>query len=677
MAERSLKTVRNRPGAALLVLGCALCLCQMGCATGVRGTLPDNRAIRLVKLLPKRFGQLTPAEEKLVVFAIYGALVDCSSDNDEENDPAQADTWGEGRTIRADLIRWLCVDHEAAQLVDVRGIWVKGARIDGYLDLSHANVPFALTFWRCGIPDQITLRHAEIRTLNLLGTYTGPILASELVVRDNLFLADGFRANGQVRLDNATIGGRFNCNGGTFINEDGHALDAAGITVEGSVLLGDGFEARGEVRLLGATIGGQLRCNAGTFINEDGYALSAGSITVDGNVFLGDEFKAKGEVRLYGANLGGQLSCSDGIFINENGPALNACSMIVLGSVFLADGFEAQGEVRLFGTTIEGQLNCSGGTFNHENGRALSADGIRVDESVKLDAGFEAQGEVRFAGADIGGQLVCDDGTFINPGGVALMLQGVEIHEGLFLRGDLHVSGTVNLTSAKVGRLVDDRYVWDQFQPGQLILNGFEYGALVGTSPTEAEFRIKWLELQPKNPFRPQPYEQLATVLRDAGHEGKAKKVLIAKQERRREYGEMGWWTRKTHWVLGVTIGYGYRAHWALYYLGGFLVLGSVLFGIGKSKCLIWPTDNKALIDPNSEDPNRVDKSYPALSSLMYALDSLIPIVDLHQQKYWLPNIRVGLGGRLLCWYLWLHIIAGWFFTTMLILGVTGLVRQD
>lgn len=33
--------------------------------------------------------------------------------------------------------------------------------------------------------------------------------------------------------------------------------------------------------------------------------------------------------------------------------------------------------------------------------------------------------------------------------------------------------------------------------------------------------------------------------------------------------------------------------------------------------------------------------------------------------------------GEELRWYFWVHILAGWFFTTMFVAGVTGLVRKD
>jgi len=52
-----------------------------------------------------------------------------------------------------------------------------------------------------------------------------------------------------------------------------------------------------------------------------------------------------------------------------------------------------------------------------------------------------------------------------------------------------------------------------------------------------------------------------------------------------------------------------------------------------------------------------------------------LPIVNLQQKDYWAPNSERPRGH----WarrYLPLHILAGWFFTTLFVVGVTGLIRR-
>ena len=71
-------------------------------------------------------------------------------DADSNNNPQEADNWGATRQIRAERVGWLCMDHqEARNRIHCRGIQVYGADITGPLDLSFANIPFALRLRRC------------------------------------------------------------------------------------------------------------------------------------------------------------------------------------------------------------------------------------------------------------------------------------------------------------------------------------------------------------------------------------------------------------------------------------------------------------------------------------------------------------------------------------------------
>ena len=101
----------------------------------------DN-ASKLLELARGKFDTLAHAEEKLFRAAVDGKVADYSADSEEENDPAGAEKWGDERVHKADCIAWLCTDPQASALVSHRGIQVKGARIDGELDLRFAKIPF-------------------------------------------------------------------------------------------------------------------------------------------------------------------------------------------------------------------------------------------------------------------------------------------------------------------------------------------------------------------------------------------------------------------------------------------------------------------------------------------------------------------------------------------------------
>jgi hypothetical protein len=95
----------------------------------------------------------------------------------------------------------------------------------------------------------------------------------------------------------------------------------------------------------------------------------------------------------------------------------------------------------------------------------------------------------------------------------------------------------VRLVNGRVGLLDDDEASWPA--PDNLQLNGLVYTA-VAAGLMDAKKRLVWLARQPSTPFRPQPYQQLAKVLRESGHETDAKRVLIAKERARRNMGTWG-----------------------------------------------------------------------------------------------------------------------------------------
>jgi len=269
---------------------------------------------------------LSAAEQRVVRAAPDGTTAECSNlggdvepEKADGSPEAPGEKWPETRNVRADLIRWLLVDHEARKQVDPKGVWILGARITGHLDLSFTNALFPLVLAGCRLEQGLDLRYAKMPLLSLAGSWTGAIDADGLKLEGNLFLRSGFHAVGEVRLLGASVGGDLDATGGTFNNSNGDALMADRIEVRGNIFLRNDFNpflrkdfhAEGQVRLLGATIGRDLDAKGGTFRNPKGNALYADGIEVGGNVFLQNGFSAEGEVSLPGAEIKGQLAVID------------------------------------------------------------------------------------------------------------------------------------------------------------------------------------------------------------------------------------------------------------------------------------------------------------------------------------------------------------------------------
>jgi hypothetical protein len=63
-------------------------------------------------------------------------------------------------------------------------------------------------------------------------------------------------------------------------------------------------------------------------------------------------------------------------------------------------------------------------------------------------------------------------------------------------------------------------------------------------------------------------------------------------------------------------------------------------------------------------------QALPAFQPLAYALDALLPVVNLHQQDSWVPHGAAQ-------WWAWGSILAGWMLTTAVVAALTGLIKRD
>lgn len=599
---------------------------------------PQDHVNALEKLARAELGSLGRAELKLLRAVPQGVAAWCGpshSNEDPGNDPSKANDskhgWGPERHIHAELIRWICADRRAKDLVDPVGIGIHGAKIIGELLLDYISVPFPIKLLHCALADEASFSSSEIVELDFGGSWLKSVIADKARVKGNVFLRDGFWAEGEVGLRGTQIEGSLDCTGGTFINppnkalpETGVALNASGIAVNGSVFLRNRFRAEGEVSLLNAQIGGSLDCNGGLFLNPpqaggSGDALSVHLGTIKGTVFLTNGFRAEGATRLVGAQIGGNLECDGGAFINPpvdlpaSGVALSADGIAIRGNLFLRDKFRAEGEVSLLDAQIGATLGCMGGTFrnplkagNKGNGRALSADRVNVKGDVYVSDGFSAEGRVRLPGAHVGGDLHCHQGEF-------------ELAE-------------LDLREASVSSLWDIESSWPR--PGNLYVDGFVYGR-IADGPSDAKTRLRWLHLQRE--FTTQPYLQLAKVLREAGDDDGAQQVLIAMEDRRWETKEDHHWTDPLQrWPLKLTVGYGYDPLRAFWEVLGLSVLGWVIYRRSYLAGNMVPTDKDAYDAFRSD--SKLPNSYIKFSPLVYSVENSLPLVKLGQADKWQPE---------------------------------------
>ena len=350
---------------------------------------------------------------------------------------------------------------------------------------------------------------------------------------------------------------------------------------------------------------------------------------------------------------------------------------MIYGSYHTASFFRAR---------IGGDLDCTGSHFPGPGHTGVSAVEAVILGDATFHDGFTTDGMVDFRLAKLSGSLSFNNVRFTGAES-GLNAERATIDGTLYWVDVDHTSSTqLDLENARAGALWDDRASWPA--QGNLAVEGFMYGAISG-GPAEAGSRLHWLSLEAPG-YHPQPFRQLATVLRESGEDAGSTDVLIAKEISKRQYAGLSRTERAWNLLLEMTIGYGYRPLRALWWIIGFVALGTLLFGAGYYARIVAPTEESAY--HSFLTSGSVPLHYPTFNAFVYSLENFLPVVELHQGSYWRPNPRHGLGGgtqpagqnhsetisgSLLRWYLWLHILAGWVLTPLLFAGLSGLIRVD
>jgi hypothetical protein len=353
-------------------------------------------------------------------------------------------------------------------------------------------------------------------------------------------------------------------------------------------------------------------------------------------------------------------------------------------------------DVSLFRSEIGGTVDLSGAHLIGDDPFAAVEAVIHGD--VLFHQGFTTAGTIDLRLAHIGQSVSFNHTIFTGKGDNGLDAERAVIDGAIYWVTITTGPGTqLDLSDAHAGSLWDDAASWPA--PGNLFVNGFVYGDFSG-GPADAQQRLEWLHRQPVTLWgQPQPYRQLAQVLSQDGSEEGAIRVRVAKETAITEYGNLTMANRVWRFILRITIGYGYRPLRALWWILLFVMIGAVFFGWGYRSRLITPTEADAYSTfvRTGEPPLH----YPSFNAFVYSLENFMPVVDLHQGIYWRPNplharhagqttlpdgSSVGdaamtegreAAAKLLRWYLWIHILAGWTITPLLFAGLAGLLRND
>ncbi|MDQ0990348.1 oxidoreductase [Streptomyces sp. V3I7] len=392
-------------------------------------------------------------------------------------------------------------------------------------------------------------------------------------------------------------------------------LEAARVQTEGDLHL-PRCRFRYGIRLTDAHIGTDLLLNQAVVHHDrSGRSISADGVSV-GQDLQAELLESHGELRLRGAKVGVSLSLRGARLINPRARfALNAPQLTVERSLYLTPA--GVGSPLLSGAT--------------------PARGTRIQR-------FECQGGIRLDDGRFGDAVDLERARLTLTDDQELSLRRVQTPELRFL-GDRPQRGRVVLSGARIVTLVDRAGSWPG--PGGLQMGGFAYESLVPRGPFPLDRRLEWVAAATAE-YHPEPYERLAGVLRGAGEDEDAREVLLAKQRRRRETLPLAakLWGYAQDW----TVAYGYRPGRAAVWMAVLWAAGTLAF--------------------THTTPAPMDRGgHPSWSPSLFALDLLLPVIDLGQVDEWQLH-----GG-----WQWLAasmILLGWVLATTVAAGATRLLRR-
>ncbi|MEV6687928.1 oxidoreductase [Streptomyces sp. NPDC051130] len=402
--------------------------------------------------------------------------------------------------------------------------------------------------------------------------------------------------------------------------------------------------------------------------------LEAARLHTEGDLHLLASRVARG-IRLTDAQIGTDLLISRAVVRPDNkGRAITADGMSVAQD-FQGDMLETYGEISLRGAKVGVSMNLRGARLRNPAGRrALNAPQLTVERTLYLtsialysspgDSGtrtppygvgqtpapgqasqeFECEGGMRLDDGRFGDAIDFYGARFVLSPEQEVSLRRISTPELRFV-GAQPEQGRVVLSGAKVVKLVDLSTSWPG--PGRLVMEGFSYEILAPRGHFPLPRRLAWVEAATVE-YSPEPYERLAAVLRASGEDADAREVLLAKQRRRRATLPPA--AKAWGYLQDWTVVYGYRPGRAALWMAVLWAAGTLLFS-------------------QHPPPPIKEDEHPQWSAALYALDLLLPVIDLGHEGQWKP-------GGAWQWCASALVVLGWILATTVAAGASRLLRR-
>ena len=524
-----------------------------------------------------------------------------------------------------------------------------GSTFNGELNMNNISVGSSLIMWNDTKFNNVDLRGAKIDgQLSMIGsTFNGELYMDSISVGSSLIIRDAASFN-NVDLRGAKIDGQLSMVGSTFNGE----LNMDSISVGDSLLMND-VASFNNVDLIGANIDGQLSMVGSTFNGE----LYMNLISIGGSLFMSTDTKFNNVV-LKGAKIDGDLNMVSSTFAG----GLDMDLLSVGGSLFMNNAIYKN--VKLAGAKIENIVDMRDANFKGE----LDMNSTLIGSSLIMSrTKFENMTNLTFL--SVGSNLEIQGAVLRR-----LDLTGARIEQTLRLsragesnlewKNYEHEDETpqppkLTLKNVKVDVLQDTEKSWPDHL--ELELEGFTFNHLAGPGLNGQEMPhqrgsdwfVDWLKAD--ETYSPQPYRQLAGVLRTAGLEEMANDILFASRERMLRESS---WREAKWWALGalkifIGYGYGWRMFVALLWIVGLVAVGTLILHFSKER-----------------DRYCILQARWGVGCACYSLDMILPLIHLRERHYTVVDLITWAK-----YYFYFHKIMGYILVFFVIAGLSGLTQ--
>ncbi|EFO31103.1 putative membrane-associated oxidoreductase [Roseibium sp. TrichSKD4] len=588
------------------------------------------------------------------------------------------------------------------------GLFAQGAKIAGGVFLREAVSESRVSFSGAKIAEDVFLSDTTSEgTVSFAGAEIGgqfscnktklkgddgkALNAQGAKITGDVFLHEA-TSEGEVSLAGAEIGGQLSCNKAKLKGGDHKALNAQSAKIAQGVFLTNTI-SKGEISLAGAEIGGQLSCHEAKLKGGNHKAPNAQGAKIASDVFLTDAI-SEGEVSFAGAEIDGRLACENAILAGNTGDALNAQRLVVKAGFFWREVDSVSGLIDLasahVGDLVDDkeswdkveQLELSGFTYDTLHGStdlAFRKDWLK--KGARPNGAFHPQPYQQYA------KVLRTSGHRAEARDILVEkeIQQRRARRSVW-RNSIRFMRSLNNLIQQKGRDAETRRAAAQTAAAAAaeapeIRAKFNdvFFRRFGSNPTRSDcdaFENRWAQQDFQN------------------------QLLIDRSWNALCISWNTIWDR----VLRFVAGYGYKPWRSLGWLFAMIMIVAGLAHLtwqagdfAPNSDVILTSENwKSYADAVNEDgaptyanPAEVrsktpdqqavghGRDYETFDSIFYAMDVVVPIIDLGQTDAWAPSTSRGQTGFWMFYLQKVFIILGWVITAIAAAAITGIIRNN